>query len=65
MKVAKIEEVMNRKTNPTSKNHPSSSTIKIGLLKQVVLIMLIINIIIKMDNIRQEKPKESPILKLN
>ena len=65
MKVAKIEEVMNRKRNPTSKNHPSSSTIKIGLLKQVVLIMLIINIIIKMDNIRQEKPNESPILKLN
>ena len=56
---------MNRKRHPTSKNHPSSSTIKIGLLKQVVLIMLIINIIIKMDNIRQEKPNESPILKLN
>ena len=56
---------MNRKRPPTSKNHPSSCTIKIGLSKQVVLIMLIINIKIKMDNIREEKRIESPILKLN
>ena len=31
----------------------------------VVLIMQIINIIINMDGIRQEKPNEGPILKLN
>ena len=65
MKITKTEEVMRRKRPPTSKNHPSSSTIKIGLSKQVVLIMLIINIIIKMDNIREEKPTKSPVLKLN
>ena len=31
----------------------------------VVLIMRVINIIINMDDIRQERPNESPILKLN
>ena len=36
------------------------------LSKHVVLIMQIINIIIiNMDDIRQERPKEGPILKIN
>ena len=36
------------------------------LSKHVVLIMQIINIIIiNMDDIRQERPNEGPILKLN
>ena len=35
------------------------------LLKHVVLIMRIINVIINMDEIRQERPDEGPILKLN
>ena len=38
---------------------------KIVLSKQVVIMMRIINIIINMDGIRQERPNESPILKLN
>ena len=37
-----------------------------ALSKHVVLIMRIINIIItNMDDIRQERPNEGPILKLN
>ena len=45
---------------------PSSSTIKIIFSKPVVLIMpIIIRLIINMDNIRQEKLKEGPILSLN
>ena len=37
-----------------------------ALLKHVVLIMRIINIIIiNMDDIRQERPNEGPILKLS
>ena len=35
------------------------------LLKHVVLIMQIINIIIKMEDIRQERSNEDPIVKLN
>ena len=35
------------------------------LLKHVVLIMQIMNITINMDGIRQERPNEGPILKLN
>ena len=38
---------------------------QVSLLKRVVLIMRIINIIINMDNIRQERLNEDPILKLN
>ena len=34
-------------------------------MKHVVLIMQIINIIINMDDIRQERPNDDPILKLN
>ena len=40
--------------------------VKMALSKHVVLIMQIINIIIiNMDDIRQERPNEGPILKLN
>ena len=35
------------------------------LLKQAVLILQIVNIIIKIDSIRQEKPNKGPTLKLN
>ena len=35
------------------------------LSKHVVWIMRVINIIINIDDIRQEKPNKSPILKLN
>ena len=35
------------------------------LLKHGVLIMQIINIIIKMEDIRQERSNEDPIVKLN
>ena len=44
---------------------PSSLAIKIVRSKHVVLIMQIINIIINMDNIRQESLNECPIFKLN
>ena len=44
---------------------PLRSAIKIVLLKHVVLIMQIINIIIKMEDIRQERSNEDPIGKLN
>ena len=39
--------------------------IKIVLSKHIVLIMQIINIITNIDDIKQEQPNESPILKLN
>ena len=39
--------------------------IKVVLSKHIVLIMQIINIITNIDDIKQEKPNESPILKLN
>ena len=39
--------------------------IKIVLSKHIALIMQIINIITNIDDIKQEKPNESPILKLN
>ena len=38
---------------------------KIMLSKHVVLIMRIIDIAINMENIRQERPNEAPILNLN
>ena len=38
---------------------------KIVLSKHVVLTMRVIDIITNMDGIRQERPNESPILKLN
>ena len=60
VKVSRIGKVMSRKAPP-----PSSSAIKLVLSKHVVLIMRIISIIITMDNIRQEKPNKSSILKLN
>ena len=40
--------------------------VKMALSKHVALIMQIIDIIIiNMDDIRQERPNETPILKLN
>ena len=40
--------------------------VKMALSKHVVLIMQIIDIIIiNMEDIRQERPNETPILKLN
>ena len=48
-----------------SNSFPLSSVIKIVLPKNVVLIMRIIKIIINMDDIRQERPNENPILKKN
>ena len=60
VKVTRTGEVMGRKRPPTS-----SSAIKIVSLKHVVLIMRIINIIINMDDIRQERSNEGPTLKLN
>ena len=43
----------------------SSCVIKIVLSKHVNLIMQIINVITNMEDIRQERPNKSPILKLN
>ena len=42
-----------------------SFAVKIVLSKYVVLIIRITNIIIKMDDVRQERPKEAAMLKLN
>ena len=42
-----------------------SFAVKIVLSKYVVLIIRITNIIIKMDDVRQERPKETAMLKLN
>ena len=63
MKVTRIEEVMGRKRSPTLSKLSLRSAIKIMLLKHVVLIVRIINTIINMGDIRQEKPNEDPILK--
>ena len=68
VKVTGTADVMGRKRSPTLRNLPqlpSSSPIKIVLLKHVVLIMRIINIIINMDDIRQERSNKGPTLKLN
>ena len=42
-----------------------SFAVKIVLSKYVVLIIRITNIIIKMDDVSQERPKEAAMLKLN
>ena len=42
-----------------------SFAVKIVLSKYVVLIIRITNIIIKMNDVRQERPKEAAMLKLN
>ena len=55
---------MGRKTPPTLRKL-SGFAIKIVLLKRVVLIMRIINLIINMDDIRQERSNEGPILTSN
>ena len=65
VKVIRTGEVKGRRRPPTLGIFPSSSAIKIVLLKQVVLIMQIINEIINADNFRQERSSEGPTLKLN
>ena len=67
VKVIRNAEVMSRKRLPILilGSFHSSSAIKIVLSKHVVSIMRIINIIINMDDIRQERPNESSVLKLN
>ena len=65
VKITRIREVKGRKRPTTFRNLSFQFPIKIVLSKHVVLIMRIINIIINMDDIRQERPNESPILKLN
>ena len=65
VKVTRIEEVMSRKRPPTLRSLSFSSAIKIVLSKYIVLITRIVNVIINMDGIRQERPNESAILKLN
>ena len=65
VKVTRIEEVMSRKRPPTLRSLSFSSAIKIVLSKYIVLITRIVNAIISMDSIRQERPNESAILKLN
>ena len=65
VKVTGTGEVKGGKRPPTLRSFPSSSAIKIVLLKHVVLIMRIINVIINMDEIRQERSDEGPTLKLN
>ena len=59
VKVTKVGNVLGRKRPPTLRNLSSSSAIKIVLLRHVVLIMQVINIIIIMDNIRQERPNRN------
>ena len=43
---------------------PSSSAMKIVLSKHVVLTMRVIDLITNLDDIKQERPNQSPILKL-
>ena len=65
VKVTRIGEVRAKRDHLLEGSFPSSSTIEIVLSKHVVLIMRIINIMINMDNMRQERPSEGQILKLN
>ena len=62
VKVTGIGEVMGIKRPPTLWNLLFQFRV---LSKQVVLIMRIINIITNMGDIRKERPKKGPILKLN
>ena len=64
VRVSRIGEVMGRK-RPTLRDLYFCSPIQIVLSKHTVLIMRVINLIINMDDIRQEAPNKSPILKLN
>ena len=65
VKVIGIGEVMGRKRPPTLRKLPFRPLKQCSLIKTLVLIMRIIYVIINMDNIRQERPKKGPILKLN
>ena len=65
VKVARIGGVMGRRRPPTLRKLYLKFAVKIVLSKHVVLVMQIINIIINIDNIRQKRPNEGPILKLN
>ena len=61
VKVTRTGKVKGRKRPPTIKSFPSSS----ALLQHVVIIMRIINVMINMDDIRQERSDVGPTLKLN
>ena len=65
MKVTGTGEVKSKKRPPALGNFSFKFHIKVVLLKHVVLIMRRINVIINMDEIRQERPDEGPTLKLN
>ena len=65
VKVTRIGEVMDRKIPSTLRKLSFKFRHKMVLWKHVVLIMRIINIIINIDDIRQERTNEGPILKLN
>ena len=54
-----------QRERPTLRDLYFCSPIQIVLSKHTVLIMRVINLIINMDDIRQEKSNKSPILKLN
>ena len=61
VKVTRTGEVMGKKETTYFKE----AFFQVSLLKRVVLIMQIINIIINMDNIRQERSNERPTLTSN
>ena len=65
MKVIRTGDIMYRKRPPTLRKLSFKVAIKIALLKYVVLTMRIINIIINMGGIRQERSNKRPTLKLN
>ena len=65
MKVTGTGEVKGRKRAPTLRKLSFKFRYKIVSLKHVVLIMRIINVIINMDDIRQERSDEGTTLKLN
>ena len=65
VKVTRTGEVKGRKRPPTLRKLSFKFRYSIVLLKHVVLIMRIINVIINMDEIRQERSDEGPTLKLN
>ena len=65
VKVTRTGEVKGRKRPPTLRKLSFKFRNSIVLLKHVVLIMQIINVIINMDDIRQEKSDEGLTLSLN
>ena len=65
VKVTGTGKVKGRKRTPTLRKLSFKFRHKRVLLKHVVLIMRIFNVIINMDDIRQERSDEGPTLKLN